>query len=519
MASRSGRVALVVVIALVVLAAASAVLVRRVLDGGSIRAAAETRLTAMLGQPVHIGRLSIAVLPRLAVTGANVTVGPAAGTAPAVAVDRITIVPTLRSLIRGPAVIEDVRLEGMTVSVLRDRSGAWHLPSAVPAPTPVGQAGISVERVRVNGGRLQVFDEQAAGGMRQTSSIDRVEAEIVSTDTGLRLAPVSGRIGSAAISGEATTDADGAHLDFSSEAITDTDLPALLGLVGASRPDGLRLHAPAAASMALSIDRRSSRLSGKGTLRAPDLELVPLRLQRFNAPFTLDGARLVLDPTEFSIYGGTHRGSVVVDTAGEPRWSLDSRVTQLDLGAFLNALSASGARVDGTAVVAGNLQGRLDTALADSVAGTAHLAIRDGVIREFPLLAAINRAAQLTEGDARDTKFQRLSATLALGSGRATTSDLVLEAGQVRVEAAGTMGFDRSLALKGKAILSAEKAAGVMRSVRELSGLRNSRGELEIPLTISGTLDAPDFGLDLKSLIGKGVEDELKRRLRGLFGR
>jgi hypothetical protein len=58
-----------------------------------------------------------------------------------------------------------------------------------------------------------------------------------------------------------------------------------------------------------------------------------------------------------------------------------------------------------------------------------------------------------------------------------------------------------------------------IRSVRELSGLRNSSGELEIPLTISGTLDAPSFGLDLKAAIGKGIKDELMRRLRGIIKR
>jgi hypothetical protein len=52
-----------------------------------------------------------------------------------------------------------------------------------------------------------------------------------------------------------------------------------------------------------------------------------------------------------------------------------------------------------------------------------------------------------------------------------------------------------------------------------LSGLRNSRGELEIPLTISGTLDAPSFGLDVKAAIGKGIKDELMRRLRGIIKR
>ena len=43
---------------------------------------------------------------------------------------------------------------------------------------------------------------------------------------------------------------------------------------------------------------------------------------------------------------------------------------------------------------------------------------------------------------------------------------------------------------------------------------RYSSGELELPLTISGTLDAPLFEIDLKVAVEKGIVDELKRRFR-----
>ena len=518
MALRTGRLAIVGIL-LLAIAAAGALLVRRALGGGSVRSAVEARLTTLLGQPFRIRGLSLAIFPRPAITGTDVTVGQSGVTAPSLAVDHITIIPSVRSLLRGPVVLEDVRLEGFVVAVLRDRTGAWHVPAAVPAPTPEGQDGLIVRHVGVVNGRLRAFEEQSGGGVVERSSIDRLEAGIVSTGAGLRLSPITGRIGTSAISGEASTDDSTVHLEFSADTIGDADLPAFAGLIGAARPEGFTLNAPAAASLALTIDRRSSKLSGTGKVSALDLTLAGLRLQQFTSPFTLAGSHLSLDATEFALYGGTHRGSIVVDFAAAPRWSLDSRVSHVDTGRFLAALAGSDVRVDGTASGSARLAGRLDGGLWETLTGTARLEIADGVIREFPLLAAINRAVRLTEGDARNTRFQRLSATLALGHGRAATDDLVLEAGQVRVEAAGTIGFDRSLALHGKAVLAPERAAEAIRSVRELSGLRNSRGEIEMPLTISGTLDAPSFGLDLKSIIGKGIEDELKRRLRGLFGR
>ena len=144
--------------------------------------------------------------------------------------------------------------------------------------------------------------------------------------------------------------------------------------------------------------------------------------------------------------------------------------------------------------------------------GRARVVVSDGIVHQFPLLAAINSALRLSEGDLRDTRFERLSATLAIANGRATTGDLVLEASEVRVVTAGTIGFDRTLDLRGQATLSAERTAAVVASVRELSRLRQ-HGQIELPLTISGTLDDPRFGIDMKGAIEKGIKDELLRRL------
>ena len=74
--------------------------------------------------------------------------------------------------------------------------------------------------------------------------------------------------------------------------------------------------------------------------------------------------------------------------------------------------------------------------------------------------------------------------------------------------------MDHSLALRGVAVLSPERSAEAVRSIRELSALRNDSGEVELPLTISGTLEAPSFGLDLQAALEKGLKNELQRRIR-----
>lgn len=483
------------------------------LGRGPLRGIAESQLSAMLGQPVSIGSLSVSLFPRLALSGADVRLGSAETQAPSVGIERVRILPRMRRLLGGDVVVERIELDGFTVSVLRDETGRWHVPSAAPAPTTDG-SGAVIEEVRVTDGRVRVFDGRA-GAMSETASIDDLHAIVTMESGGLRLSDITGRIGGATISGEARTEPRGVRLEFAANEIQDDDLPVFLRLLGSERPEFLQLADAASASATVNVDGATSRLTGKGILKAPQVVLDPLRLHRFEAPFLIDGSRLQFNPTSFAMYGGGHRGSVTVNLGEAPAiWAANSRMTSLDVGEFLNALTGRDQQIDGTAAVEAELRGRVGEPLDRTVRGRTALTMTNGVIREFPLLATINRTLRLTAQDGNDTRFEKLSMTLAIASGQATTDDLVLEAGHVRVEAAGRIGVDRSLALRGTAVVDAEHVAAAVASVREIARLRNSRGEIEVPLTISGTLDAPSFGLDLESAVKKGLADELRRRLR-----
>jgi AsmA protein len=474
-------------------------------------------LSAALGQPVSIGRLAISLFPP-SLSGTEVRVGEARVQAPAVEVERVRILPRLRSLLSGNVVVQQLTLDGFVVSVLRDETGAWQVPAAVPAPTPAGASGPVVERVRVSNGRLRVFERERGGELREASSIDNLDAEMRVESGGLALSPITGRIGSAEISGEAGTNGSGVRLEFSAKAIGDQDLPAFLRLLGSDRPDFLRLMEPASASVVLRIERSTSQLSGTGTLRAARVALDPLQLERFEAPFEIQGSRLLFRPTTFSLYGGTHEGDVTVQLSETPAlWVANTRIRGLDAGNFLKALAGRDQRLDGTAAFTAVLRGRVGEPLDRSVSGRVDLTVSDGVIRNFALLAAINRALRLAERDEDNTRFERLSGTFNIAAGQATTENLVLEAVHVRLRLKGRIGSDRSLALRGMAILSAERTREAISSIRELSGLRNRNGELELPLTIDGTLDAPAFGIDLQAIITKGIADELHRRIRGFI--
>ena len=389
-------------------------------------------------------------------------------------------------------------------------------------------SGLIVERVRVTGARIRVL-ARARGLIEQTSLIEDIEGDAVADASGLRLSPIRGRVGSSAITGDAVMNAQEARLDFRMPEVKSQDLAAVLGLTATDRA-GFRDPAEARLGLAGHPDRSPEvpPVRHGGPSRAGLVGLRPPSPERRNAD--QDGRRAdhVRPDDVLDVRRLAHREG----RRGPAEIGLDSR-QQDDRH---RCRSDSWPRtpdamqhLDGTASATASLHAGIRDPLPRGLEGRMQVNVADGVIREFPLLAAINRALRLAEGSPRDTRFERLSATLAFagpvprtpaeafGPGHVTTDDLLLQARDVRVEAAGRIGFDGSLDLAGLAILSPERSAEAVRSVRELSGLRNDRGNLELPIRISGTMDNPAFSIDLKAAVGRSIKEELRRRFRNLF--
>jgi hypothetical protein len=149
-----------------------------------------------------------------------------------------------------------------------------------------------------------------------------------------------------------------------------------------------------------------------------------------------------------------------------------------------------------------------------TIAGTIELAIAKGVVRAFPLLASLNSALRLgTDASDRDLRFETLTATIRLLNAVMTTDNLEARSGDLTLNAAGSMRFDLGLDLAGTARFTREKSDDLVRRAKDLGGLRNPRGELELPFTVTGTASSPAFSIQLEKVLERAAGKELKRQL------
>jgi uncharacterized protein involved in outer membrane biogenesis len=520
MAARHGlrRLALAAVGVVAAVALTVFLLVRWALDPNTLRPMAEARLSAALGQPVTIGTIRLSFLPALSVEGGDITVGGAATRAPGTSLDlrRVRLHPRFASIFKRPLVIDRVEVEGLSLNGRRDPTGRLLLPlpdtAALSEPTPTSDAAaFEVAEVLLRDGRFTITDSRPPTGT--VTVLQDMVAAVQHSDRGFRLERLAASVGRSRVTGNGTIGPDGLRLRLAWMNLTPKDLPPVFALLGTSPPEGLAISGKTPLALDLSVDSTGA-VSASGRVRADRAGLGTLTMTAFDAPVHFANDQLTLDPMAFRAYAGRGGGRVAVNVGRAPAaWTLDGGLQHVDIDQFLSANTSAKGRVSGTAGIKTQLRGTVASPMTRSMFGTASVAVTDGAIHDFQLLAAVYSALRLGQRSERDLRFQSLTATFAVADERATTSDLSIRTGELTLAMAGTIGFDQAITMNGTARFSAAKSAEMTRSVKELSALANAAGEIEVPVHVSGTVSAPHFSIDAWSMIRRGVQQDLKKRI------
>ena len=497
---------------ILVLAAIVFLWVRAVFTEDVVRTALADQLSRALGQPVKVGGISAGIYPRVTVNLRQVEIG-----APArIAVATLHVGASLGALFSRR--IEHARLElsgariqlplpafsfgstGADTSSTRAPVELVSVDAVVLRDVEVTSGGRSVH------GDIEVLPEGTGATLRTM----RLRTDDATIDVTGRLTDLSGPSGEIAIKA--------GSLNFDRLLAFANDFASGSGMKSTSRArtgPGGRTAPGAAAPMDIAISLAADR----ATIGA-------LALDALTGKARLTDQALKLDPVRFGVFGGRYDGSLTFRLNEVPDFALNAAVTGVDVAAAARFAGSPG-------TISGTLSGRLAIAgrglaaasVLQGARGTSRVDVVNGVVRNLGLVRTIVVATS-GRGDAagaaagrRDEPFTTLGATLAIGGGTARTTDLRFESPDLLLGAGGTLRLDgSSIDLAGSVQLSDELS---QRAGRDLVRYTQEGGRVTLPVTITGSADAPHVRIDVadaakRALVNRAAEEAQKALKKGL---
>jgi hypothetical protein len=266
------------------------------------------------------------------------------------------------------------------------------------------------------------------------------------------------------------------------------------------------------------------------------------------AAYTVDGKTIRIDSLSASALDGEIRGGGVITASGTGSvFDITLKADKVDLTELLVALPGSVHKsLRGTAnldlKIAGS--GKEWPDVQQSLKGTGLAELTDGEILDVNFASEIfDEIGQYVGGanllpaalkskypavfEDKNTSFENLKSDFVIDSGRLLARNLQLTHNDYGIQAKGSLGFDRSLDVGATFVVSKKLAEDLARNYPAASYLKNARGEIELPLVLSGTIPKvavkPDVeyfrNLVQKGIVEKGIDaakkDLLKRLLPG----
>ena len=244
----------------------------------------------------------------------------------------------------------------------------------------------------------------------------------------------------------------------------------------------------------------------------------PVDLKDLQIAAEIQGQDVLLRRLSFQLFDGQVAAAGQVTSGSEtPPFNGQLTIQGMQLGPALNALATTQVSVSGTTGANLSVQGRGFSMpdLTTSLEGTGYIAVKDGKIEGVNLLQeafSILNIAGISLTDAKATAFSTIETDLAIQHGTVYVQRLLMDSHDFQATGGGTIGFDQKLNLAVNLNLSQELSQKIARS-SPAARLAMKEGRVSLPLMITGTAQAPSYGLDMKSLTGR-VQEQVQKKAR-----
>jgi AsmA protein len=477
-----------------------------------------------LNRKVQLQDIRLAIWPRIGarVAGFSVLDDTDFGSGPFASLTSLDVGVKLMPLLSGKVEVEEITLRDPVITVIKNKNGVLNVstigrtgvalpktPSRAPFPSTEGPLKIlellAVDRVSIVGGVLTYRDLSAAK-----------PTEYVLQDMELLLQSV--RLGQTPI------------LHFGT-LVQPFNLPITLdGTFGPLKEttdiDAINLQ--------LSLGKTDFAITGKTVGQNATMSIGSPIINTANLPITLPLNKPVdikdlqiavevkeqevkLNNLSFQLFDGQVKGQgKLIVGSDAPPFNSTVSIQGLQLGPALNAVAATQVSISGTAGADLALQGRGFSLpdLTKALEGTSHVAVKDGKIEGVNLLQeaiAVLKVAGISLDNAKVTAFSSIEMDLAIKQGIINVQRLLMDSHDFQATGGGTIGFDQTLNLIVNLNLSKDLSQTIADS-SSVAKLALKEGRVSLPLIITGTAQAPSYGLDMKGMTGK-VQEQVKKKL------
>jgi AsmA protein len=485
-----------------------------------------------LNRTVQLQDIRLTIWPRIGakVAGFVVLDDPAFGSSPFASLTSLDIRVKLIPLLSGKMEVEEIALRNPVITVIKNKNGVLNVstigrtgvaapktPSRAPIPSAEGPlkilALLAVDRVSIAGGTLTYRDLSAPKPTEyilQDMEILLQSVHLGQSPTlhvGMLVQPLNLPVRLNGTFGplKESTDIDAINLQL---ALGKTDFIITGKIVG--RNAGLNISAQVINTANLPVGLPLQ---------------TPVDIHNLQIAVDVQGQDVRFQSFSFQLFDGQVAANGRITSGSEtPPFTGTVTIQGMQSGPALNAVATTPLSISGTAGADFVVQGRGLSMpdLTKSLDGTGHVAVKDGRIEGVNLLQealSILKVVGLSPENANATAFSTIETDLAIKQGTIYVQRLLMDSHDFQATGGGTIGFDQMLNLTVNLNLSQDLSQEIARS-SPAAKLAMKEGRLSLPLMITGTAQAPLYGLDMKSLAGrvqKQVQKKVEEAIDGLL--
>jgi len=482
-----------------------------------------------LNRKIQLQDIRLTVWPRVGarIAGFAVLDDPAFSSGPFASLSSLDVGVKLMPLLSGKVEVEEITLHTPVITVIKNKNGVLNAstigrkgvpvpekPSRAPIPSTEGPlkilALLAVDRVSIDGGKLTYRDLSAAHPTEYVLQ----DLELLLREVRLGQTPHL-HVASLVQPFNMPVKLDGTFGPLKEE----MDIDAINFQLGVGKTDFTITGNAAGNDATVKI---SSPVINTANLPMNLPLKKPVEIKNLQIVADVKGQEAKLSALSFQLFDGEVKGQGKMIAGAEgPPFKGAVTIQGLQLGPALSAVADTPVTVSGSAGTDLSLQGRGFSMpeLTKALEGAGHLAVKDGKIEGVNLLQEVASALKVVGvslGDAKATAFSTIETDLAIKQGVINMQRLLMDSHDFQATGGGTIGFDQKLNLIVNLNLS-QDVSQKLATASPVVKIALKEGRLSLPLTITGTAQAPSYGVDVKGLSGK-VQEQVKKKVEEAVG-